>query len=69
MLIFFRFEESVSFCISYKEDNELFLNNNFHFEIMEIINGNCDEDKTKEISSFSFFKFPYKKLLKDIIKN
>ena len=36
---------------------------------MEIINGNCDEDKTKEISSFSFFKFPYKKLLKDIIKN
>ena len=65
MLIFFRFEESVSFCISYKEDNELFLNNNFHFEIMEIINGNCDENTIKNVNEN--IELNFKKLEIEII--
>ena len=64
-LFFNWLEECVSFCISYKAVNELFLNNSFNFEIMEIINGNCDENTIKNVNEN--IELNFKKLEIEII--
>ena len=49
-LLFNWLEDCVTFCISPQKVNEIFLNHNFNSEIIEITNGNNDENFIKSVN-------------------